>query len=537
MIFKRWLLLCLILATFPHPFSAAQSAAASSPASAPAKAATQASHSAPAQSELEQLRARVQVLEEELHHQKTAQEILSNNLQNSIHATDARMFDYSNLTTMMANQTAWVGNLVATTAMGITLLVFAAGFATYFSAKARAKKEARGVAKKWFSDKTTKLEIEIEKLLAKAEAAQESIASHAHKVLNEAEDASKMLAEAKAEAEAFMQQSNAKDPTGILQNAPDSAASDFVQQANETLKSKPEKDFTADEHYIRGASLYHSGNLQAALDSFEAAIAHSADATSGDQVKYRMAKAFTLDALHRDDEANAIYDDLDQQFGQDPQDAVREQVAIGLFNKGISLGELGKFEEAINIYDYLDYRYGEDTAPAVREQVTKGLFNKGTKLGKLGRIEEEIAAYDDLDRRFGQDQTANVRSHMVRALNKLGETRILSAKMQWPDESTRQTELIAALAALQRALNHCVPEESSPIRADQLDRASVKGNMAYCLFLRGEPDATRYPLSVSLRLGGADLLDTLRTLAATHRLEPEDSQFDAMLTECWQALA
>ncbi len=535
MIFKRWLLLCLIFSTLHHSSAAAQSGAASSPA--PAKAASEATQSASARSELEQLRAKVQALEEELHHQKTAHEILANNLQNSIHATDARMFDYGNLSTMMANQTAWVGNLVATTAIGITLLVFAAGFATYFSTKAQAKKEARGVAKKWFSDKTTKLEIEIEKLLAKAEAAQESIASHAHKVLHEAEDASKMLAEAKAEAEAFMQQSNAKDPSGTLQHAPDVAASEFVQQANENLKSKPEKDFTADEHYIRGASLYHSGNLQAALDSFEAAIAHSSDATSGDQVKYRMAKAFTLDALHRDDEANAIYDELDHQFGQDPQDAVREQVAIGLFNKGISLGTLGRYEEAINIYDYLDYRYGEDTAPAVREQVTKGLFNKATKLGKLGRIEEEVAAYDDLDRRFGQDQTANVRSHMVKALNKLGKTRILSAKTQWTDPGARQTELTAALEALQRALNHCVPEDSAPIRADQLDRASVKGLMAYCLFLRGETDATRYPLSVSLRLGGADSLDALRTLAATHRLEPEDSQFDALLTEGWQALA
>ena len=522
MLFKLWLAFCLALT-----ISCCQAA--------PADAGAVAARQTPEQIELARLQAQVQALEKELQKQKLAHELLANNLQNAIHRTDSRMFDYGNIATMLGNQTAWVGNLVATTAIGITLLVFCAGFATYFSAKARAKKEARGVAKKWFSEKAHNLEQEIEKLLAKAEAAQESIASHAHKVLHEAEDASRMLLEAKAEAEAFMQKSNAKDPTGTLQNAPDTSASDFVQQANESLKSKPEKDFTADEHYIRGASLYHSGNLQAALDSFEAAVSHAADAASGDQVKYRMAKAFTLDALHRDDEANAIYDELDHQFGQDPEDAVREQVAVGLFNKGISLGQLGKYEEAINIYDYLDYRFGEDTAPGVREQVTKGLFNKGTKLGKLGRIEDEIAAYDDLDRRFGQDQTANVRSHMVKALNKLGVTKIMKAKSQWLDQTSKQAELKAALAALERALNHCVPADSAQNRADLLDRALVKGHMAYCLFLAGERQAARDPTVASLKLGGTEVLDALRALAGKHRIDLEDSQYEAMLNECRQA--
>jgi hypothetical protein len=34
---------------------------------------------------------------------------------------------------------------------------------------------------------------------------------------------------------------------------------------------------------------------------------------------------------------------------------------------------------------------GDDTEPAVREQVAMALFNKGVRLGVLGRSDEEIA--------------------------------------------------------------------------------------------------------------------------------------------------
>jgi tetratricopeptide (TPR) repeat protein len=528
MTLKIWQAFCLVLA-----LCSGQLAAAPDPAS-PGQT----------QAELARLQARIDALEKDLQasrseHDKAMVEFdkLKNEVVIRSQYIDSRMYDFSVITNMLGNKTATVGNFIAATAMGITLLVFAAGFATYFSSKERAKKEARGVAKKWFSAKAIDLEKEIEKLLAKAEAAQESIASHAHKVLNEAQDASKTMQEAKAQAEAFMQLSNAKDPSGGLQNAPDAAASGFVQQANENLKNKAEKDFTPDEHYIRGASLYHSGNLQAALDSFDAAISHADAATSSDQVKYRMAKAFTLDALHRDDEANAIYDELDHDFGQDPQDSVREQVAIGLFNKGISLGELGRFEEAINIYDYLDYRYGEDTAPAVREQVMKGLFNKGSKLGKLGRVEEEIAAYDYLDQRFGTAQTSNVHTHMVQALNRLGVSKITDAKANWLDMPMRQELLKGAMAVLDRALGHCVPPEKALMRSDQYQRAEVMGHTGYCLALAGERKDAREHTLEALKLGGEELLLALRELVQTQRLEAEDSQFEKLLDEAMHKLS
>lgn len=514
---KFWLAFCLAVSM---SLSMALSHGAPSPAAS--------SPSTSEQAELARLQVRVQDLEKALQELKASQAADHSKWEVTRANIDSEMYQFGIITTMLGNKTAWVGNMVAIVAIFITVILFVASYATYLSTKDRAKKEARSVAKKWFSAKTHNLEQEIEKLLFKAEAAQESIAKQAHLVLFEAQDVSKTMRAAKAQAEAFMQSSHAKDPTGLAENAVDSAASEFVQQANENLKSKAEKDFTADEHYIRGAALYHSGNLQAALDSFYAAVSHAGIASSSDQVKYRMAKAFTLDALHRNDEANDIYDELDHQFGLDPDPKVREQVAIGLFNKGISLGESGMFEEAINIYGYLSYRYGEDTAPAVREQVAKGLFNKGFKLGKLGRVEEEIAIYEDLEKRFDKDQSVNVRSHMVKALNKFGVGKVMRAKFHWLDRSVQQAEIKGALAAFERAVNHCVAADSLLIKSDQMDRAEALGNTAYCLFLAGERKAAQEPAQAGLKLGGEELLEAMHTLMAEHRVEPEDSDFQAM---------
>ncbi|MEN9868355.1 MAG: hypothetical protein RL748_3945 [Pseudomonadota bacterium] len=501
----------------------------------PAKAATTLT-SSEQQARIEQLQERLQALENDLQAQKNAVEIMAAKLEFTRGGIDSRMYDFSNLLSSQSTHTTWVGNLVAIGAIISTLLVFVGTFATYVSTGNRAKREARGVAKKWFAEKTDHLEQEIEVLLAKAEAAQESIASHHDKVLSDAQTASKVMQDATAEAQAFMRVSKAKEQPGLEVNQIDTQSSAFVHRANESLKSKPEKDFTPDEHYIRGASLYHSGNLQAALDSFEAALVHATNAPSVDQVKYLMARAFTLDALHRYDEANATYDQIDERFSQDPSDAVREQVATGLFNKGISLGELGQFNQAIAVYGYLDYRFGEDSAPQVREQVAKGLFNKGYKLGKQGKIEDEIAVYDDVARRFSPEYTPAMRSHLVRALNHLGVQQIRLAKANWNERALKHQHLKAAAAALERALSQCVPEESALIRSDQYDRASVCGNLAYCLFLSDEQHAAKEPLHACLKLGGHELLDAQRAHLALNRLEPQDTQFDGLLEQIWVGL-
>jgi tetratricopeptide (TPR) repeat protein len=491
----------------------------------------------PAHEPLVQLQQRIDALEKALQEQKNTTEILQNKLQLTSATIDSRMYEFGVITTMLANKTTWIGILVAMTGVLITILVGVAGFITYNNAQDKAKKEARSAAKKWFGAKTQDLEREIEQLLFKAEAAQQSIASQADKVLSEAQDASRVMQAAKAEAQSFMQMAISAEQVGLSGlggQSGDALHSDFVQQANESLKAKPENQFTADEHYIRGASLYHSGNLQAALDSFDAAIRITSD--DADNVKYRMARAFTLSTLNQSEEAMATWDALDQQYGQHPLDPVREQVATGLFNKGISLTELGRFEEAIAVYDYLDQRFGQDRAAAVREQVAKGLFNKSYKLGKMGRPEQEIAVLQDLEQRFGSASDPHIREHLLRAHNRLGIKQIGLAKSHWSDLPARRSALSAALVALEKALTLCVPPDKALMRSDQHDRAEVSGHLGYCLFLADEQRAAREPSATCLKLGGQDMLEVLQQMAQQQRQEPEDSQYLKMLDEVWRGL-
>ncbi len=486
--------------------------------------------------DIAQLQARISALEKEVQAQKTVLEMQATKLQTTASNLDSRMYDFANITSMLGSHTTWVGNLVAMTGIGITLLVFGAGFATYFSAKERAKKEARSAAKKWFGEKAQHLEREIAQLLAKAEAAQHSIASHADKVLSEAQDVSRVMQAAKAEAQAFMHLPLTKDEPGLPQHPADSAASDFVAQANENLKSKPEKDFTADEHYIRGASLFHSGNWQAALDSFDAAHAAAKHTSSIDQVKYRMARAFTLATLERADEAIAAYDEINQRFGTDPQDSVREQVAIGLLNKGISLGELGHLPEAIAAYEELDARFANDSAPAVREQVMMSLANKAFKLGKLARYEAAAAAYDEVEARFGAEACLHLREHRQHALKDLAKHQLRQLKEHSANTAPWRVLLSRSIANLEKALQLCVPQEKALIRSDQQQRAEISALLGLCLYLADEKQAGKEHLNTSLQLGGEEIRESLRVLSAEVMVENLRSQFAEVVDELWRAV-
>ncbi len=481
--------------------------------------------------ELAQLQARVNALEKEVQAQKTILEMQATKLQITASNLDSRMYDFANITSMLGSQSTWVGNLVAMTGIGITLLVFGAGIATYFSAKERAKKEARSAAKKWFGEKAQHLETEIEQLLAKAKAAQHSIESHTDMVLSEAQDVTRVMQAAKAEAQAFMHLPLTKDEPGLPQHHADTGSSDFVAQANENLKSKPEKDFTADEHYIRGASLFHSGNWQAALDSFDAAHAAAQHSSSIDQVKYRMARAFTLATLERVDEAISAYDEINQLFGTDPQDSVREQVAIGLLNKGISLGEQGRLAEAVEAYNELDARFAQDNASAVREQVMMGLSNKAFKLGKLERFEEAVATYAEVESRFGTEACQHLREHRQDALKDLAKSLIRQLPQQAANVSAWRNLLSRSIASLEKALQLCVPQEKALIRSDQQQRAEISALLGLCLYLADEKQAAKEHIKLGLQLGGEELGEHLRSASAEIMNEAQLTQFAGLVNE------
>jgi tetratricopeptide (TPR) repeat protein len=133
-------------------------------------------------------------------------------------------------------------------------------------------------------------------------------------------------------------------------------------------------------------------------------------------------KGITLGAINKSEEAIAVYDDLLRRFGDAQEPVLRERVAMALLNKGYRLGVLNKSEEAIAVYDDLLRRFGDAQEPVLREQVAMVLLNKGYRLGVLNKSEEAIAVYDDLLRRFGDAQEPALRERVAKALFNKGIT-------------------------------------------------------------------------------------------------------------------
>ncbi|MBI5569877.1 MAG: tetratricopeptide repeat protein [Desulfomonile tiedjei] len=100
----------------------------------------------------------------------------------------------------------------------------------------------------------------------------------------------------------------------------------------------------------------------------------------------------------------AAYDDLIARYRLDEAPEVREDVASGMYNKGIVLSNLGRDEDALAAYEEVIKVYGEDKPPRVRKVVAKGMLSKGRLLGKLGRHKDALAALEGLDTRYRNDE-------------------------------------------------------------------------------------------------------------------------------------
>ena len=320
----------------------------------------------------------------------------------------------------ISNQTTTVGNFIAVTTILITLMVFIAGFVTYFSAARKAKEEALAESKKWFDENATELRIQIEKLKNDAEAATNQMDTHAAKVRSDADKATEAIAKSTSDvlaASTSILNSTSSGRGSESRTATDAEALKTVEQASQALKNKPESEFTPEDFYARGLDNYANGNFQSALLAFENAYKSlGEDAPAEPSAAYLFAQGVALGKLGKPEEEIAVYDDIDQRFGQDTAPVVREQVARALSNKGFTLGKLDNPERAIAVYDNIDQRFGKDTVPGVREQVAGALSNKGVALGQLDKLQQEIAVYDDIDQRFGKDTAHGVREKVASAL-------------------------------------------------------------------------------------------------------------------------
>jgi tetratricopeptide (TPR) repeat protein len=142
-------------------------------------------------------------------------------------------------------------------------------------------------------------------------------------------------------------------------------------------------------------------------------------------------KGVTLGAINKSEAAIAAYDHLLRRFANAQELPLTEPLAKGLSNKGILLGTLQRGEEAIATYDELVNRFANATEQVLVEQVAMALFNKGFTLGTINKGEEEVAVYNELDRRFSAFTEPVLREQCAKALFNKG---IALGILNKPDE-------------------------------------------------------------------------------------------------------
>lgn len=435
-------------------------------------------------------------------------------------AQDKRIQDIQSITAsqanhigMVANQTTNLGNYISITNIAVAILAFAAGLITYLSATSKAKQEARDASTQWLKENAKALQDEIAEIKKQASQAHKEIETIKENVKKIARDAIHVIAKKVLAAET----------TSEL--TPNERAD--LQTIFEALKHKPEADFTANNYFARGLAEYDNQHFESALAAFEQAQKLiSETAPTIEQLEYLFAKGVTLSRLNRNEDALAIYDLIDQRYSTDTTIAIREEVTRVLFNKGVTLNRLKRNDDAIAVYDLIDQRYSTDTTPAIRALVAIALVNKGITLRTLNRSDDAIAVYDLIEKRYSTDTTPAIREHVAKALINKGFHLLTKAKQQWTDTEQRKHNLDQALISLGRALTQC----------NTNDKSIVHGNKGYVLFLQGNFCEAEVDTRTCMQLGGEKSLEAQRADAQQNRIEPEDTQYEAMLTRLWNEL-
>ena len=422
----------------------------------------------------------------------------------------------------VSNQTTTLGNYISIGGVFITVLLIFTGFFTYRNGKSEAKETAQQEARTWIDQHAAKLAQQVADLEAKVQKATQDIDGHIEAVAMSADDAQTRIktntaAMAKA-AELLLRPEKASSG-----DTADQEASRQITRISEELKTKPESEFTSADHFARGLAIFNAGNYEGALSSFEAAYSEPT-LSAPDAARYLFAQGVALSRLDRKSQAITVYDELVQRFGADSSPGVRKQVASAMFNRGFQIGELLGPEKAITAYDEMVQRFGADSSPGVREPVAKAMVNRGIEISKLHGPEKAIATYDELVQRFGDDSSPGVREQVADAKNGAAFSAMLLAKGNWNQVPLRAQHLQRALALLESLVEQAI---NNPM---------YSGNLGYCHFLLDNTAAARKWTQACLETGGEAQLEAQRGDAKLHRVEPQDTAYEALLDELWQQI-
>jgi len=222
----------------------------------------------------------------------------------------------------------------------------------------------------------------------------------------------------------------------------------------------------------------------------------------------------------------ACYQAMVDRFAKSTAPAVNEEIAKAMINLGVAFGENNQLDKEIHTYQALIERYRNDNSSALRELVAKAMFHLGYVYEQSMQIDQKIHTYQMLIKHYGDDGSPTLRASVNNALNSIGFTFLMQAK-QAP-QADRLALLHQALDPLQQAFDR-QPETGL--------KAMVLGNLGYTQFLLGQPDEAERYTRECLQLGEDKLYQAQQKDAQQHRLEPEDSEYEAMLHRIWQEVS
>lgn len=270
----------------------------------------------------------------------------------------------------------------------ITIIGVGVGFAAYVTAR----QKARESAEQWFKDNERNLRARIAK-----------IEEYVNQVKEKSDNSIREIEQASTEAKDAINRFQ-KGFLSEQQPKPTVAELNALRANEQTLKRKPEIEYTSEDWSNRAFAAYAEGKLDLAAEYFGVA-ANMSEADAVKQAQFVVNRGIMLDALGRYDDAIAAYDKLLVRFGDATEPVLHEWVDKALYNKGCALNKLRREEDAIAVYDKLLVRFEDATEPALHEWVIKALNNKGVALKTLGRDEDAIATYDKLLELFGKVTT------------------------------------------------------------------------------------------------------------------------------------
>jgi tetratricopeptide (TPR) repeat protein len=133
----------------------------------------------------------------------------------------------------------------------------------------------------------------------------------------------------------------------------------------------------------------------------------------------------------RTSEAIALFQQVIDLYGPDPDLAMRERVAHALLAQGIEFSRLpGGRENAIRVFQRLVNSYGTEPRSGVgyeaqwmriKHHVAEALCNMGDELADLGQSAPARAAYEEVVKRYRDTDDSTLHALVRRAASSLGD--------------------------------------------------------------------------------------------------------------------